>query len=33
MVAIVSMRDVVGARIRAAHTSDVPVAAPTPHSH
>jgi CBS domain-containing protein len=32
MVGIVSMRDIVGAHIRAAHGSDAPAAAATPHS-
>jgi CBS domain-containing protein len=32
MVGIVSMRDIVGAHIRAAHASEVPAAAATPHA-
>jgi CBS domain-containing protein len=32
MVGVVSMRDIVGAHIRAAHASDAPAAAATPHS-
>jgi CBS domain-containing protein len=32
MVGIVSMRDIVGAHIRAAHASEAPTAADTPHS-
>jgi CBS domain-containing protein len=32
MVGIVSMRDIVGAHIRAAHASEAPAAAATPHS-